>query len=68
MHIPESNNNAEEQYCLIRWSDEKCFDIVPQQQFRVPPESITVYNTYAIDVNGKEREGTVILKGIHILR
>lgn len=64
LHNSEKVNNVEEQFCLIRWSNKNSFDIVHQKQIKAPPESILVYETYTVDINGKQRKGTVILKGI----
>ncbi|CAF3586255.1 unnamed protein product [Rotaria sp. Silwood1] len=57
-----SIDNSEEQYCLIRWSDKKNFEIIPQKQIKAPSTSITLYETYNINIDGKDRKGTVILK------
>jgi hypothetical protein len=34
------------------------------QDIRASPKSIVVYETYTVEVNGKQRKGTVILKGL----
>jgi hypothetical protein len=62
----ETNDNADEQFCLIRWADRTGFDIVPLKQIKTPG-SIVVYETYTVDHNRKQRKGTVILKGIFYL-
>jgi hypothetical protein len=64
LYNSEKNASAEEQFCLVRWLDKSSFDIVPLQQVKAPPASITVYETYIFDFDGKQRKGTVILKGI----
>ncbi|CAF3170654.1 unnamed protein product [Rotaria sp. Silwood2] len=61
--LTESTESAEEECCLIRWSDKKSFKIVPQKNIKAPPASITVYETYTVDIDGHQRKGTVILKG-----
>jgi hypothetical protein len=63
----DDNSKAEEQYCLIRWSDKTGFDIVPLQQVKAPSASVVVYETYTVDFHGKQRKGTVVLKGISCL-
>jgi len=63
----ETKDNADEQFCLIRWSDRTGFDIVALKQIKAPAASILVYETYTVDHNGKQRKGTVILKGIFYL-
>ncbi|CAF0885011.1 unnamed protein product [Rotaria sordida] len=59
----QKNNSAEEQFCLIRWSDKSGFDIVPEQNIRAPSNSIVTYETYTVEIDGKQRQGKVILKG-----
>ena len=57
------NDSPEEQFCLIRWSDKTSFDIVSLKQIKAPASSITVYETYTVETNGRQRKGTVVLKG-----
>ncbi|CAF1234140.1 unnamed protein product [Adineta steineri] len=57
------NNTNEAQFCLIRWSDGTSYDILPIQHIKASPISVLVYETYTIEKNGKQRKGTVILKG-----
>ncbi|UJR14449.1 hypothetical protein I4U23_001446 [Adineta vaga] len=59
----ESEYTTNEQYCLIRWSDRKNFDIVPLNQIKASPTSIQVYETYTVNYNGRECKGTILLKG-----
>ncbi|CAF4209082.1 unnamed protein product [Adineta steineri] len=58
-----NNNNAKEEFCLIRWSDTSGYDILSQQHVQASPDSILNYETYTIEFNGKKRKGVVILKG-----
>lgn len=64
--LSATNDDAEEQYCLIRWSDDQEFSVVPQRKVQVSSSSIKVYETYTIESDGKERKGKVIMKGIFI--
>ncbi|CAF0829783.1 unnamed protein product [Adineta steineri] len=59
----KNNNNAKEEFCLIRWSDTSGYDILSQQHVQASPDSILNYETYTIEFNGKKRKGVVILKG-----
>ncbi|CAF3611598.1 unnamed protein product [Rotaria sp. Silwood1] len=56
-------NVAEDEFCLIRWSDKNDFDIVPQRSIRAPSNTIETYETYQVEINGNQCEGTVIMKG-----
>ncbi|CAF4086778.1 unnamed protein product, partial [Adineta steineri] len=59
----KNNNNAKEEFCLIRWSDTSGYDILSQQHVQASPDSILNYETYTIEFHGKKRKGVVILKG-----
>ncbi|CAF0897368.1 unnamed protein product [Rotaria sordida] len=59
----QNTNAAEDEFCLIRCSDKNDFIIVPQRCITAPSNKIETYETYRIEVNGNECEGTVILKG-----
>lgn len=52
-----------ERFCLIRWSDRNDFSIVAQRYIRASSNPIQVYETYAIEIDGKQRKGTLILIG-----
>ena len=60
----EKRSNDPEEYCVIRWADRNTFDIVHQRNIRAAPQSILVYETYTVEMDGKQRKGTVLLKGI----
>jgi len=60
----EKHGSDEDVFCVIRWADRTAFDIVNQRNVRAAPDSILVYETYTVEMDGKQRKGTVILKGI----
>lgn len=59
-------SDTEEEYCVIRWQNGTTFDIIHQKHVRAAPASILVYETYTVEVDGKPRKGTVLLKGMSI--
>jgi len=60
----EKHGNDEDEFCVIRWEDRSGFDIVHLRDVRASPKSIAVYESYTVQFDGKQRKGTVILKGL----
>jgi hypothetical protein len=58
-------NTTEDEFCLIRYSHNSGFDIVPQRCVRTPSNMIETYENYQVEINGNQCEATVILKGIY---
>lgn len=54
---------TDDEFCLIRYSTNGDFDIVPQQCVRSPSNAIEMYEIYQVENNGNQCEGTVLLKG-----
>ncbi len=67
-YVAEKTSSNAEEFCLIRWGDRTSFDIVHERNVCAPPKSILVYETYTVEIDGKQRKGTVILKGMFWLK
>ncbi|CAF4501918.1 unnamed protein product, partial [Rotaria magnacalcarata] len=59
----QNMNTVDDEFCLIRCSDKNDFDIVPKRCFSTPSNTIEIYQTYPVEINGNQCEATVILKG-----
>lgn len=62
----EIDTESEERYCTIRWLDIDSFEaeVIPVKNIDMPFNSITMYDIYTVKINGQQRRGIILHKGI----